>query len=432
MITMNRYIILDLLRRTSIVKSRDYYLRLMTEPELNEKARSLQKEHLISFLKRLRKNDYYGPLLQSFTDQQVELTPYDVLRSMPIADKSFLTKNYNSIRDKRLCGEKSYTGGSTGSPFHYFSGKRMISSLSGFTLFLWSFLAGYDWDDDIIVIGGTSIGDKKSIKKRTLHFLQRRRFISGGEINEENATELAHLINNAKKPLFVYGYPSSICQYISLLDKLQIRINTSNIKKVLTTSETLTPERKNLINSVWGKEVINLYGARDGGISAGSMDNQTFIYNGVDCFAESIMIDGKSELILTNLDSEAFPFVRYRIGDIADAKVRDEGYPFVLTNLQGRTRDFIHIGQNKKIHGSIINKVFNNTSVVEYQIFQHKDYSCDIYLQPLSELSEGELSSLSLSLKQVLGEIPFHLHIMKELKREKNNKLKNIISELCD
>lgn len=429
---MNRYRVLDFIRGTSIVRSRDFYLRLMTEPNLNSEARSLQKTHLIAFLKRLRNNDYYGALLQGFSDEQIEIAPYEVLGFMPITDKGFLTANSEYIRNKKLPAEKSYTGGSTGSPFHYYSGKRMISSLSGYTLFLWTYLAGYDWSDDIIVIGGTSIGDNRNLKKVVLHFLQRRRFISGGEINEKNATELADLINKAKKPVLLYGYPSSICQYITILNRMHTAVNTSNIKNILTTSETLTAERHDLIRSFLGKDVINLYGARDGGISAGSSDNQRFIYNGIDCVAESIEIDGVKELILTNLDSDAFPFVRYRIGDIADIVSKTEGYPFEITNLQGRTRDFIHISPNCKLHGSVINTIFKDMPIVEYQIFQHKDYSCDIYLQPTSVLSAKDMSILSSSIEQSLGSTPFKIHVVDKLKREENNKLKNIISEIPD
>lgn len=429
---MNRYRLLDIIRRTSIVQKRDFYLRLMEKPDLNAFALAMQKDNLISFLKRLRSNDYYRPFLKGFTDSQIESAPFDVLKSLPFSDKVSLTKSYNLVRNTKYPGEKSYTGGSTGSPFHYFSGKKMLSSLTGYTMFLWSYLGGYDWHDDVVVIGGISIGDKKSLKKSILHFLQRRRFISGGEINEGNAIALSEIINNARKPLFLYGYPSSICQYITLLERMSVSVDTDRIKRVLTTSETLSDERKQRIQDYFKCEVINLYGARDGGISAGSSDNRTFIYNGIDCVAETVEIDGVKELVLTNLDSDAFPFVRYRIGDIADVLIRPEGYPFVLTGLQGRTRDFIHLNQTKKIHGSQINKVFMDSSIVEYQICQHNDYSCDVFVQPRSELSDDELAALSSNLKKLLEGIPLRVQVSRNLVRERNNKLKNIVSEIKD
>ena len=429
---MNRYRLLDTVRQTSIVNRRDYYLQLMERPDVNAIALSIQEEKLVAFLKRLKKNALYKSYLEVTSDIDIENAPFDVLGSLPLADKEFLTDNYGLIKDKDIKGENSYTGGSTGSPFHFFAGKKMLSSLTGYTLFLWSYLGGYDWSDNTIVIGGGSVGDSKSLKKSVLHFLQRRKIISGGEITEENATKLANVINNVREPVFVYGYPSSICQYISLLDSLHLEINTNNIKKIITTSETLSDDRKSRLEQFFNKGVVNLYGARDGGISAGSIDNSTFIYNGIDCVAESIEIDGVNELVLTNLNSEAFPFVRYRIGDIATPNVRSTGYPFILTDLKGRTRDFIHISPTKKIHGSKINHLFMDFPIVEYQIFQHKDLSCDVFIQPRIVFNEDTLNDLSTRLQILLEGIPFTLSFTQTLKREQNNKLKNIISDVIN
>ena len=427
---MNRYKILDIIRRTSIVQKRDFYLHLMGEPSLNSLALSMQKDNLTSFLKRLRGNAFYGPLLNKVTDLVIESSPYDVLRSFPLTDKELLTKNYNLVRNSSIPGESGYTGGSTGSPFHYFSGKKMLSSLTGYTMFLWSYLGGFEWEDNTIVVGGASIGEKESLKKNILHKLQRRTFISGGEITEENAVKLSRSINEAAKPVILYGYPSSICQYVNILERNNIPINSKRVKRILTTSEMLSDEKKFKLEDYFQNKVVNLYGARDGGISAGSTDNKTFIYNGIDCVAESVEIDGITELVLTNLDSDAFPFVRYRIGDVAEPITLSEGYPFVLKNLEGRTRDFINMGAQKRIHGSRINSVFNDLPIAEYQVLQYKDLSCDVRIQPSTTLTEEELSLLYSRLNVLLNGIPLNIQVVDTLIREKNNKLKNIISEV--
>ena len=427
---MNRYRILDFIRRTSIVKKRDYYLQIIRDPDIHDKAITLQRERLISFLKRLKGNAYYGIYLKNVMDSEIERQPYEVLKSIPLTDKLTLKDHFSQVRNNNYPGESCYTGGSTGSPFRFYAGKSQLSSLIGFTMFLWTFLGGYDWDDDTIVVGGVSIGDKKSIKKRILHFLQRRKYISGGKITSDNCRRLARLINKAPKPFFLYGYPSSICEYIRLFQELHIAIKTENVIKVLTTSEMLSDERKTIIERFFGKEVINLYGARDGGVSAGSMDNRTFIYNGIDCVAETVCINGVNEIVLTNLDSDAFPFVRYRTGDIADVSLQTEGYPFIINNLQGRTRDFIHISPTEKVHGSQINKVFKDTSVIEYQIFQYEDYHCNIRIKSCTAMSDDEIKLLSNRLGKLLVDIPYDIVFVDDIEREKNNKLRNIISEV--
>lgn len=427
---MNRYIILDAIRRTNIVQQRDYYWDLFRDPEINNRALCIQKEKLISFLKRLRFNAFYKEYLTSVSDRDIEERPYDVLQIFPISDKTSLSHNYWRIRNDKYDGEHCYTGGSTGSPFHYFVGKKQLSSTIGFSLFLWSYLGDYNWGDSTVVVGGASIGGKQSIKNEVLHFLQKRTYVSGGEINPDNARKLARYINMAKKPLFLYGYPSSICQYVFLFQEMGFSINTDNIKSVLTTSEMLYDEKKRVLESFFHKDIINLYGSRDGGISAGSKNNRVFIYNGIDCIAESIEINGTKELVLTNLNSDAFPFVRYRNGDVVKTAISAEGYPFIITDLQGRTRDFIHINHTNKVHGSQINRVFKDSPVIEYQILQHEDYKCEIRIQTKTVMSEKEIAVLSGRLTQLLGDIPFQIAVIDSFERGMNNKLRNIISKV--
>ena len=158
---MNGYLILDMIRRTKIVEKRDYYLQLFNDPDIHRKALGIQKDKLIHFIKRLRSNSFYNHYLTGVSDNDIDNCPYEVLKSFPISDKTFLSNNYQQIRNPYYKGESCYTGGSTGSPFHYFAGKEQLSSTIGFTMFLWTYLGNYDWKDSVIVVGGASIGDKQ-------------------------------------------------------------------------------------------------------------------------------------------------------------------------------------------------------------------------------------------------------------------------------
>ncbi|MBP5474050.1 MAG: hypothetical protein J6X92_04755, partial [Bacteroidales bacterium] len=85
------------------------------------------------------------------SDFDIEERPYDVLQSFPFSDKEILTNNYQQIRNPDYKGESCYTGGSTGSPFHYYAGKDQLSSTIGFSMFLWSYLGNYNWTDSTVV-----------------------------------------------------------------------------------------------------------------------------------------------------------------------------------------------------------------------------------------------------------------------------------------
>ncbi len=424
---MNGYKIIDWIRKTNSVDVCKSYLKLIKSSDINHIAKEMQRENLIVFLSRLRNNDFYRHYLIRISDDEIRNNPYEVIKCFPIADKSFIRENFDKIRNLAWKGENAYTGGSTGTPFHYVVDKKLLSHVVGFTLFLWHYLTDYNFEDNVIVVGGTSIGDKKNPKKHLLHYLQKRSFISGGEINENNAKALISLINTAKYPIVLYGYPSSICEYISLIKQLGLEFDKQKIKSVITTSETLFTHRREKIEQFFGHKVANLYGARDGGISSGSLDDRTFIYNGIDCYAENVEFDGSNELVLTNLHSDAFPFVRYRIGDIADLSIANEGYPFLLSNLIGRTRDFITLPDGRKIHGSKINKLFANHPVGEYQIIQHQGLNCDVKIVRAGDINQTRIHEELIAL---LEGVECRMNIVNSIPRNKNNKLCNIISEI--
>lgn len=424
---MNGYKIIDWIRKTNSVDVCFSYLNLIKASDVNHIAKEMQRENLTVFLSHLRNNDFYSQYLIGISDDEIRNNPYEVIKCFPIADKSFIRENFDKIRNLVWKGENAYTGGSTGTPFHYVVDKRLLSNMVGFTLFLWHYLADYNFEDNVVVVGGTSIGDKKNLKKRLLHYLQKRSFISGGEINENNAKALISLINTAKHPIVLYGYPSSICEYISLIKQLGLELNKQKIKSVITTSETLFTHRREKMEQFFGHKVANLYGARDSGISSGSLDDNTFIYNGIDCYAENVVFDDMNELVLTNLHSEAFPFVRYRIGDVADLSIANKGYPFLLSNLTGRTRDFITLPDGRKIHGSKINKLFANHPVGEYQIIQHLGLACDINIVSSGNIN---ITKIKEELMSLLDGVECKITIVDTIPRNKNNKLRNIISEI--
>lgn len=424
---MNGYKIIDWIRKTNSVEVCKSYIELIKTPDINHIAKEMQRENLTAFLFRLRNNDFYRQYLIGITDNEIRNYPYEIIKCFPIVDKILIRNNFDKIRNLAWKGENAYTGGSTGSPFHYVVDKKLLSHVVGFTLFLWHYLTDYNFEDNVVVVGGTSVGDKRNPKKRLLHYLQKRSFISGGEINEDNAKALISLINTAKHPIVLYGYPSSICEYISLIKRLGLEFDKQKIKSVITTSETLFTHRREKIEQFFGRKVANLYGARDGGISSGSLDDRAFIYNGIDCFAENVEFEGLNELVLTNLHSDAFPFVRYRIGDIADLSITNKGYPFLLSNLTGRTRDFIALPDGRKIHGSKINKLFANHPVGEYQITQHQGLVCDIKIVNSDDIN---ITKIKEDLMSLLTGIECRVIVVDSIPRNKNNKLRNIISEI--
>jgi phenylacetate-CoA ligase len=87
---------------------------------------------------------------------------------------------------------------------------------------------------------------------------------------------------------------------------------------VFTTAEPLFPYQREAIVAALGCPVAEEYGCRDGGLVALGCPE-----GGLHVFAEGSYVeilrpdaDGRGEIVLTCLDSLAFPTIRYRTGDI--------------------------------------------------------------------------------------------------------------------
>lgn len=426
---MIRFLIIDFLRNTTIVNSYFRIARLM-KLDANEQI-DIQRKNLVSFLIALKKNRFFSGYIKNYSKIEIKEKPVDILKELPITDKELIKNNFEGIFNKSnlFNYENTYTGGSTGSPFNYVIDKKSISYLRAFNYYLWTKFLGYKLGDRIIVISGNSLGSESGLRKKIYNFLQNKTFISGDKISLSNAQKLVNLINISKMGIYIYGYPSSIYEYTKLVKNDVIK--TCYVKGVITTSEMLSENIKALIEEFFKTKVLNVYGANDGGIISCSMDNKEFQYNGHYCYIEEFRENGVTELLLTNLNSRVFPFVRYKVGDCANIATSICDYPFTLTNLAGRSRDFLINSSNEKLHGSLINKILKPyKNISQYQVVQEKNLDCTLLLRTHDNVIDHSLDkAIVKDLKTLLGnEIRIKIEYKSSFILSHNGKHKLVIS----
>jgi phenylacetate-CoA ligase len=240
-------------------------------------------------------------------------------------------------------------------------------------------------------------------------------------------------MNGAYK--YIYGYPSSILSYISIANTKSL-LYKNRIKGVITTSETLSDDDKRKIESFFSVPVLNIYGANDGGIMSGSLDNKNFFYNGLDCYVEEVPtnFDSEKELLLTNLNSSKFPFARYKVGDIAHIVCNNIDSPFVLQSIKGRTRDTFQNKKGIKFHGSLINKLLKDLPYIEqYQLCQNKNYDIIFNIKTKEEQQVALCSEILTSrFKELLSDDSIDISVcyVHSFIFNSNSKKKLIISDV--
>lgn len=408
--------IIDQIRGTDILKKYKLLRELVSDTIISN---TLKKDHLVKMLIALKENAFYKPLLQHFPPSYIADKPIEVLLSLPISDKQMINKHYNSIYtpiDSRP-SQKKKTGGSTGNPLYYHVDKEHLSWFWAHIYYFWNRFSNFKPGDPFVTIAGNSLRTvNRQLSENIYHYLQNNYFITG-DIIDKNISIKKNKIQNA---VLIYGYPSSIMNILKV--KPDITNYTTNVRAIFTTSEQLLPQTRHIIENAFHKPVYDMYGANDGGIlTCECPEHDGYHINMLNCYVESFINEfGMSELLLTNLNSHNFPFVRYRVGDIGkvDNSICKCGLNWPrIYELKGRTRDLIHLPDGKGIHGSFFNSVFyKHPSIDGYKIIQQKNYSIVIYLHVKDPNDYKKVSTSVISeLSSFLGNIIITTEHMSEV-----------------
>lgn len=338
-------------------------------------------KELVDF--HIRHNSGYRDFLLS---QNININNWD-FHKLPIITKKELS-------EKMVVSSEvfkwSHTGGSSGNPFSYPLSRKAASAL-------WPNLwrAFYVCDvkpcDPVMMIAGPSLFNNRSIKRKIFDYINRFTVVSAFDLNEENLKNAVLKIKQ-KNIKAIYGYTSSVLVFLEFLRSHNIHLS---LKGIFTTSETFIPKVRKLAKEYCACDVIDIYGANDGGICAFECRQ----HNGYHISFERTcleVIDNK--IILTDLYNTAYPFIRYEVGDMTTSdNVRFNlcqcGCQFpMIEEIAGRINSYITDIDGTKIHTEFFSHIFHDDHRIEqYQILEKKSNICvnihcaAIYKEDLTE-----------------------------------------------
>lgn len=166
---------------------------------------------------------------------------------------------------------------------------------------------------------------------------------------------------NRFKPHALDGFFSSLCQVASYIERNEISLQFRPVA-IFPTSETLTPQGRELLTRVFGCPVFDQYASSEGA---------PFI---VECTSHSLHVclssgvfetmDGSDELLVTSFTTHGTPLVRYRIGDrmVFDSEARCTcGDPSpIVRRIEGRQLEFLYSADGAKINSGNVANLFKN------------------------------------------------------------------------
>ncbi len=439
------YPLLDLRRGTNSLKR---------YTELN-KSQWLERDQIIKIqnqkLRALINHAYNNVPFYHKTFRELDLKPNDIrtkedLIKLPIIDKEIIKTNFDDIKANDFMKWKPVlrtTGGTTGKPLEYYSDKIDKGIFWADLWRAWGW-AGWRIGDRRATIGGlrpSGSGFRSFLRSR---IMERNLSLSSFEVNPD-AMQIHVEKLRRFRPKILRGYPSSLYLFTRYLN--QFSIQDTGVGSVLTISEQVYPHQREAIERAFGCEVYDNYGCPDGGVLACECEEHEYHINSENAIVEivkgnDVVLGGEEgeegEIISTNLNRYAMPFIRYRTGDMgkaSDAKPKCKRGLEILDSILGRTNDYIMLPSGNLLAAVNIAAVFNAISsqihIRHYQVVQEKRDELLVYIVEDEGFSDRESEIISNSLKEhITGEMEITVKQVDDIPLTDGGKRRSVVSKL--
>ncbi len=302
------------------------------------------------------------------------------LRELPVVTKDAYREHLEAFQSAAYPARDmvaNKTSGSSGEPFRF---RRHPASLDYSYACMWRSLLRH----------GVHIGDRRgrvwgrgyqfnatpaAIRRvRRRHALRDWMSNSVGvdaySLGPENvAAAVAEL--RAARPVYLHGYVSALYVIARHLLDGGGDFHDLRLKVVVTESEKLYPFQKAAMEAAFGCPVLEFYGSVELGAIAQTDPRGELLLND-DMYLVETLPEG--EAVVTDLFSHAFPFLRYKLGDVVKlAPGHARGLPYsVVEEVVGRTTDLIPLRSGGFVHGVALAHVIDHhlALVHKYQIHQ--------------------------------------------------------------
>lgn len=235
--------------------------------------------------------------------------------------------------------------------------------------------------------------------------------------------------------------PACIIAYASALGRLAEHILQRGYEPnyptrcLITGGEKLWSRHRSLIEQAFGRSVHERYGSRDAGCVGVQLDptkGLDFTIDWANDLVEPELPETESPILITKLQADAMPMIRYRIDDVGRfGQGSSPGHPtFSLPEVIGRALDGISLPDGGWIHGIEFPHMFKDYPVREFLLLQRPDYSVEVQIVPQEGFDEASLDRIQKTLTANLQGLPIKIELKESVVRTKSNKWRPVISEV--
>lgn len=335
---------------------------------------------------------YYRNKFDKYGVKPSDIKSLDDLKLFPCSSKQEVLDNVKSIQSFHL-KEKHYfseTSGSTGRPLVFYRNQSWDAWHNA------SVMRGYSWHDVQPwerngYLWGYNIARSKQLKVKLLDILQNRfRLFS---YKDDDVKEFLSKLESAH---YLAGYSSMIYEIAKKVNAAGTA-SRYKLKMVKGTSEKIFDVYRREVEQAFGTKIVSEYGSAEGGILAFECCHGNMHLNMETALVEVV----DDEIVVTNLVSDSFPIIRYKLGDyikLNSEKICECGMAHpIVEEVTGRVGQLIY-GKHDTYPSLTLYYVFKNLAlnknlILNYQVVQNAAGSIECYIESLLNSSEHKLLS---------------------------------------
>jgi phenylacetate-CoA ligase len=338
---------------------------------------------------------------------------------------------------------KITTSGSTGEPFVCFVDRTQLEFRWAATLRAMEW-TGYRFGDRQLRLWHQTLGMSKSQVARELGdaFLSRRRFIPAYEMSDETLRRFVQQIEDYQ-PVLLDGYAESfnfLARYLAENGRMSIRP-----KGIISSAQSLPDASRRAIEEAFGCKVFDKYGSREFSGIAYECDAHEGHHVVGEGYIVEVLKDGRpaapgeiGEVVITDLNNQCLPFIRYRIGDLAEAMdpsvtcACGRGLPRI-GKIEGRVQSIIIGSKGQYVPGTFFAHVLKDYdhAIRQFQIVQEERGSILFKVVKGKRFSDDTLAEVLATLHRFLGDdLKIHVEFVENVDMVRTGKRLATVSRL--
>lgn len=389
-----------LLRSKPLIKKEIEHVEYLYSLSDKDLERYNEQQFIALFQRAYTKSKFYHKFYSSHGIKFEDISSLTDIKKLPVLTKEMVKKNHKEMLTVPAWRvRKAKTSGTTGTPLTVYHSYKAIRLEQAY-IWVCRKRYGFTFGEKVASLRGNLNRDEFKMYVPISNHL----YLSSYNINKENAKKYYRELKNFK-PKAIEGYPSSLYNLSLFLAELGLSLE---IPLAFTSSETLFPFQREVIERVIGTEVYDHYGCTERTIF---LSEKTDHVGYEEAPGYSINEYQENSILTTSLINHKFPLIRYQVNDMVETdKMKD------IMSIEGRNNETVICKDGTLTNR--LNQIFKDIKGVKFvQVVQKKQGEIKVHVSYEEGMSQQVIDIIMKNCENKFGKGNMQI-LIKEISEE--------------